>query len=56
MAIAVDDHQADVHYNLGNSLYLIQDIDDAIVHYNRAITLNPNKAESHYNLGNALCV
>ena len=45
-----------MHYNLGNALYLIESIDEAIVHYRAAIALNPRKAESFYNLGNALCV
>jgi len=45
-----------VHYNLGNALYLIEKIDDAITHYQAAIKLNPKKAESFYNLGNAQCV
>jgi tetratricopeptide (TPR) repeat protein len=34
----------------------VEKVDDAIVHYQRAITLNPKKPESFYNLGNALCV
>ena len=31
-------------------------MDDAINHYQRAISINPKKSESFYNLGNALCV
>jgi tetratricopeptide (TPR) repeat protein len=45
-----------VHYNLGNALYLIESIEEAIMHYEQAIKLNPKKPESYYNLGNALCV
>jgi tetratricopeptide (TPR) repeat protein len=45
-----------VHYNLGNALYLVEKIEDAIHHYRCAIKLNPKKSESFYNLGNALCV
>ena len=55
-ALDLDPQLADVHYNLGNALYLIEDIQSAIEHYRSAIALNPKKAESHYNLGNALCV
>lgn len=55
-AIEIDDTLSDVHYNLGNALYLVEKIEDAIVHYQHAIKLNPKKAESFYNLGNALCV
>ena len=45
-----------MHYNLGNALYLIEQVDTAIGHYQRAIQINPKKPESFYNLGNALCV
>ena len=45
-----------MHYNLGNALYLVEQIEDAVYHYKAAIKLNPKKAESFYNLGNALCV
>ncbi len=45
-----------MHYNLGNALYLMESIDDAVNHYKSAIALNPKKSESFYNLGNALCV
>ena len=55
-ALAIDDHLSDVHYNLGNALYLNEVIDEAIKHYKAAIALNPKKPESYYNLGNALCV
>ena len=35
---------------------LVENIDEAIKHYQRAIKLNPKKPESFYNLGNAQCV
>lgn len=54
--MVIDDHLSDVHYNLGNALYLNEVIDEAIKHYKSAIHLNPKKPESYYNLGNALCV
>ena len=47
---------SDVHYNLGNAMYLNENIDEAVKHYKAAIELNPKKPESYYNLGNALCV
>ena len=49
-AIEIDANLSDVHYNLGNALYLVEKIDDAIHHYQRAIKLNPKKPESFYNL------
>lgn len=52
-AIDIDDGLSDVHYNLGNALYLVENIEDAIKHYQMAIKLNPKKPESFYNLGNA---
>ena len=56
MALEIDEHLHDVHYNLGNAFYLNEMIDEAVSHYNIAIKQNPNKPESYYNLGNALCV
>jgi tetratricopeptide (TPR) repeat protein len=55
-ALEMDQNLSDVHYNLGNALYLIEETDRAIAHYETAIKLNPKKAESYYNLGNALCI
>ena len=37
----MDNSLADVHYNLGNALYLVEDTDGAIRHYKIAINLNP---------------
>jgi len=47
---------SDIHYNMANALYMVDNVDSAIVHYQAAIKLNPKKPESFYNLGNALCV
>ena len=33
MALAIDELLSDVHYNLGNALYLIEKVEDAISHY-----------------------
>ena len=32
-ALEVDDSLSDVHYNLGNALYLVEDTEGAIKHY-----------------------
>ena len=36
-ALDIDNHLSDVHYNLGNALYLNEVIDEAIKHYKAAI-------------------
>lgn len=35
---------------------MLQKTDQAIEHYQKAISLNPEKSETYYNLGNAYCV
>jgi tetratricopeptide (TPR) repeat protein len=45
----------EAHNNLGNALYALGKLDDAMAHYERALTLKPDCAEAHNNLGNALC-
>jgi tetratricopeptide (TPR) repeat protein len=42
------------HYNLGNTLFQKGNVDEAIVHYKKALQINPDSMEAHYNLGNAL--
>lgn len=37
-ALEFDNKLADVHYNLGNALYQTNKVDQAIVHYNKAIS------------------
>ena len=55
-ALEHDKKQSDVHYNLGNALYLLGQTEKAIEHYKDAIALNPDKSEFFYNIGNAYCV
>jgi Flp pilus assembly protein TadD len=43
-----------VHANLGNVLLEKHDVDGAIAHYRKALTLKPRNAGVHYNLGVAL--
>jgi tetratricopeptide (TPR) repeat protein len=40
---------------LANSYYLLNDLDNAIVNYKKALELNPQKVEAYYNLGNSYC-
>jgi len=42
------------HNNLGNALFQKGKVDEAIVHYQTALQINPDYAEAHINLGNAL--
>jgi Tfp pilus assembly protein PilF len=53
-AIEVDPKQADVHYDLANAYFNINQVDKAIDHYREAIRLNSNRVEYFFNLGNAL--
>jgi tetratricopeptide (TPR) repeat protein len=50
--LAPDDPEA--HYNLAIVLVALERLDDAIVHYRRAIALKPNHAKAYSNLGAAL--
>ena len=42
------------HNNLGNALFTKGRVDEAIVHYQKALQINPDSAKTHDNLGNAL--
>ena len=42
------------HNNLGNALFQKGNVDEAFVHYQKALQINPDYAEAHVNLGNAL--
>ena len=41
------------HTNLGTALLQLGRVDEAIVHYNKALEIDPNYATGHNNLGNA---
>ena len=50
-ALAIDGSQAQVHYNLGNSLLATDDLEGAIGSFRSAIAMNPQLAEARNNLG-----
>jgi len=50
-AIAVDEDVAEAHSNLGNALRGLRSADEAVVSYDRAITLKPEYAYLRYNRG-----
>ena len=52
--IAKAPHNDRAHYNLGVALAGCQRGDEAIVHYRKALEINPNYAHAHNNLGLAL--
>jgi tetratricopeptide (TPR) repeat protein len=39
------------HYNLGDALLKKSSLDEAIIHYQKAVQINPDYAEAHNNLG-----
>ena len=43
-----------VYYELGRAVARVGRVDEAILHYQRALALNPNACEVHNNLGSAL--
>lgn len=45
---------AEVHYNLGNTLLMLGRPDEAVASYRRALQIRPDDAEAHYNLANTL--
>lgn len=47
----VKDKEATLHYNLAVNFTYSQNIDNAIIEYEKAVGINPNHAKSHYNLG-----
>ena len=48
--------EAEQFYQKGNALAMQGRMDQAIVHYERALALKPDHAEAHTNLGNALAM
>lgn len=53
-ALAVTRNNAVAHYNLGNTLLSLGDIDGAQRHFSEAIRINPKKYDAHNNLGGIL--
>lgn len=45
---------AEAHYNLGNTLLLLNRLDEAEASYRRALRINPDDADAYFNLGNTL--
>ena len=43
------------HYNLGTTLLKMGSVDEAIIHFQKALEIKPDYAEAHNNFGNALC-
>jgi tetratricopeptide (TPR) repeat protein len=41
---------SDLHYNTGNAYYRLNRIGKAILHYEKAIKLNPHNQDAHFNL------
>lgn len=44
-------NDAEAHYNLGNTLHEMRQLDEAEASYRRALRINPDFAAAHYNLG-----
>lgn len=53
-AVAVDESQAQTHYNLANTLKALGRLDEAVAAYRRALALRPAYANAAFNLGNTL--
>jgi predicted O-linked N-acetylglucosamine transferase (SPINDLY family) len=53
-AIEINSNVASYHYNRGNALIELKQLDAAVASYDKAIVLKPDYAEAYYNRGNAL--
>jgi len=53
-AIAVTKNNSVAENNLGNLLFDAGEVDEAMVHYRRALEIQPGYADAHINLGRAL--
>ncbi len=53
-ALACTSDNVIAYNNLGNALFQKGNVDEALVHYQKALEINPDYAEAHVNLGNAL--
>ena len=52
-ALRINPDNAEVHYNLGNTLKACDRLNASIKSYTRALDINPFHADTHINLGNA---
>jgi predicted O-linked N-acetylglucosamine transferase (SPINDLY family) len=53
-AVALNDRLPDLHEGIAFALQRLGDLDRALTHYQRALSLNPKSLEALYNGGNAL--
>ena len=53
-AIEISPHDAEAHYNAGNTMKELGKLEDAETSFNKAIAIEPDLAEAHHNLGNTL--
>ncbi len=53
-AVAINDRSGTIHHNLAEVLRSVGQLQDAVRHYERAVTLLPDWAEAHNHLGVAL--
>jgi tetratricopeptide (TPR) repeat protein len=51
--LEINPDYAGAHYNLGRSFFQIGRVEEAIVHYRKAIELQPRFVQAYNNLGNA---
>ena len=52
LALKFDDCHVEAHNNLALCLVQLKQPEEALIHYNKAITLSPDRAETYNNLGN----
>ena len=52
-AIAVTENNSAIHNNLGQALYVKGDVENAMKHWKRALSIHPD-ATTYFNIGNAL--
>jgi tetratricopeptide (TPR) repeat protein len=53
MALAINPDDAGTQFNFGNALFQQGQIDEAIVHYQKALAINPDDEAAYNNLGYA---
>lgn len=41
---------------MANCYYMKNDFEEAVLHYQKALSINPDKIECYYNLGNTYCI